>query len=510
MPDPSPSFDEQSNTSPEKTAIISGNDLTLNSPVISSSRSISTTLPEVLPDPFASFDQPLYENPLFQPPPPNSHPNPTPLHLAARDGDIELVKKLISEGADLNALYENMPPVYFAIKPKHVEVVRLILEAGGTHVVPHRFVLPIPKPIFEAYESGDIEILRLLIKYGADVEEKDFYGMTVLGLVMWSPRRDEEYEARRMELVKMLLAAGASVSQPPTTERQYLSGSSPCLQATGFGLHEYLELFLKEKSCNLEEKYYPCYADVPTGFTMLHLATKSRNIIVVKMLLEAGANINSRSAAGLTPLHYLADTSWKTPEDFYSNFIKETPKEREEEIEVAKILIAGGADVMAEIKLSDEWTARYYPYRDFTTPLHMCASNGDKMIGFARLLLENKADVNARAEKGRTPLHVAVLRRLTSSIDREGLSPEQISKAGSNQQLEMVRFLLDNGADIDARMDDGCTALDVAVELGFIETAQILLGARPKVPQRKWSYKVYVEVPQGRGRGRGGFLLSSQ
>jgi hypothetical protein len=76
------------------------------------------------------------------------------------------------------------------------------------------------------------------------------------------------------------------------------------------------------------------------------------------------------------------------------------------------------------------------------TPLHIAAFNDH--INVAKLLLENKADVNAKANNGSTPLHLAA--------------------AKGNK--DMVELLLDNKADVDAKDNDGWSPLHSAVTYG--------------------------------------------
>jgi ankyrin repeat protein len=103
--------------------------------------------------------------------PPNSYPEITPLHLAAAHGDESLVRELISSGADVNALYENGPPVWSAIYHGHTSIVRMILSVGGTYIVPFRSCFPVETSLIVAIKSGKPEIVRLLIEHGADVNE---------------------------------------------------------------------------------------------------------------------------------------------------------------------------------------------------------------------------------------------------------------------------------------------------------------------------------------------------
>ena len=82
------------------------------------------------------------------------------------------------------------------------------------------------------------------------------------------------------------------------------------------------------------------------------------------------------------------------------------------------------------------------------TPL--CAALAGRVSeDVVRLLLEAGADVNFRAELGVTPLHLAASR---------GADP-------------LVRLLLERGADASARMDDGTTPAAMAASRGHPDTA---------------------------------------
>jgi ankyrin repeat protein len=85
-----------------------------------------------------------------------------------------------------------------------------------------------------------------------------------------------------------------------------------------------------------------------------------------------------------------------------------------------------------------------------------------------QLLLESGADVHSRDNEGNTPLHMASI--LTDGRDDD--------KAG-----EITRLLLKRGAIVDAKDDDGATPLLLAACGGYFKTLQILLigGADPNV-----------------------------
>jgi ankyrin repeat protein len=85
-----------------------------------------------------------------------------------------------------------------------------------------------------------------------------------------------------------------------------------------------------------------------------------------------------------------------------------------------------------------------------------CVSVTITLVGasksYARILVDHGADVTARADNGWTPLHVA-------------------SSCGS---VEVARFLIEHGADSTARNNDGWTTL--AAEVGNVEVIRILVG----------------------------------
>jgi ankyrin repeat protein len=83
-------------------------------------------------------------------------------------------------------------------------------------------------------------------------------------------------------------------------------------------------------------------------------------------------------------------------------------------------------------------------------PIHAAVSNGDLEI--VRMILERGADVNARQQNDYTALHGA---------------------AGAGR-MDLVELLLAHGADPSAVTDDGKTPADVAQERGQAATASRL------------------------------------
>jgi len=144
----------------------------------------------------------------------------TALMAAARSGSAEVVRLLVEAGADVNArAARGQTALMWAAAQRHPDVVRVLIAHGGdVHarseswsqveaVSPHgvpEYNRAIPyghdTPLLFAARSGDTASARLLVEAGADVNDQDAWGVSVLVLAAHSGFRD---------LVDFLLENGA-------------------------------------------------------------------------------------------------------------------------------------------------------------------------------------------------------------------------------------------------------------------------------------------------------------
>ncbi|KAL4779383.1 hypothetical protein BJX76DRAFT_340953 [Aspergillus varians] len=118
-------------------------------------------------------------------------------------------------------------------------------------------------------------------------------------------------------------------------------------------------------------------------------------------------------------------------------------------------------------------------------PLHLAAGKGDEEI--ALLLLEYGADLRMRDAGGFTPLrtaceynqiNTAALLLLRGADVNTAAVDTPLIAAAKNGNLEMVQFLVENGANIDATDDNGSTALMLAVSQGAEAVVRFLIGQK--------------------------------
>ena len=163
--------------------------------------------------------------------------------------------------------------------------------------------------------------------------------------------------------------------------------------------------------------------------TALHGASKSGHKLMVQLLLGHRADTGARDYLGQTALHSAARTGHGA---------------------VVQLLLSNGADVEAR----DDGSRR--------TALHFAAEMGHDAV--VRLLLESGADIEAKNKNQKTALHFAAQAR--GYCEGPGRT---------------VRVLLEHGANIEARDNDQRTALHWAAKSGKYLVVQLLLKSNADV-----------------------------
>lgn len=177
--------------------------------------------------------------------------------------------------------------------------------------------------------------------------------------------------------------------------------------------------------------------------TALHQAARSGNVRIAKMLLEAGANANVRNTSEHTPLYVAA-------------FLGHA--------QVAELLLQAGAEVNAACFMG-------------ITPLYMAARLGHEEA--VQVLLEHGAEVHNIHEAagiGDVEKVRQFLAADASLIDQEAMSGGMpLHWAAVNGKLEVVRALIEAGADVNARDNGGETPLHWAAANDQRRAAELLL-----------------------------------
>ena len=332
--------------------------------------------------------------------------NATPLHDAARDGNLDEINRLIANGADVNAKDDGWiwTPLHPACKYGHEEVVKVLIEAGAdVNAKSSTGWRPLHEAISRGHESIVADLLaagadvNALLTAGADVNAKDDGGITPL---------HSSSDGGREPVVKALLAAGADVNAKNN------DGQTPMNYAI-LGFYRDHDQARKEAFVNAMKALLAAGADVNdkdnNGWTPLLRLARNINgpvdpgldyIAGMEFLLAAGADVNANSNTGWTPLH-LAGRDFST----------------------VRFLLAAGANV--NTKNNSGWT-----------PLHMAARYGHEES--INALVAAGADVNAVNNNGELPLDIAIRHNLDGYNIRRILTlltPKSVSLAEPEEPI---------------------------------------------------------------------------
>ncbi len=177
----------------------------------------------------------------------------TPLHLAAANGHLELVRTLLGHSGDVNAAAteDNSTPLHEASKGGHVDIVRLLIQDGADASA------DLQRLLLLASSSGSAKTVQHFIELGADVHACDQSHSTPLHLA------SSLSSWRSVEAVELLVEHGADVHVRD-------------------GNHS----------------------------TPLHLASSSPwSAKAVELLIEHGADVHARDGSHSTPLHLASSSS---------------------------------------------------------------------------------------------------------------------------------------------------------------------------------------------------------
>ncbi len=365
----------------------------------------------------------------------------TPVLVAATSGSAAMLEMLLDAGADPNVgLPEGETPLMRTARAGRVDAVQVLLAHGAD--VDAREGWRGQTALMWATVEGNTAVAQALSEAGADVAARSDGGFTPL---LFAVRHDQQ------DTLRALVAAGADVNDA-------LPGGMSALAVAALNAHYDLGVWLLEQGAdpNADDQGWTALhqlvwarrpnlgfnnpAPIPTGLVS--------DLEFVAALVQHGAGVNARE----TKEPRGADGSG-TPGGYRNvlNRVGATPfllAAKAADIELMRALVAHGADPLV-------------PNEDGTTALMVAAGVGIWAVGESpgtneealqavKLMLELGDVVTTVDANGDTALHGAVIR---------GSEP-------------LVRFLVDQGADLEAVNEKGWTPLTMAEGVFYSNTGK--------------------------------------
>lgn len=333
----------------------------------------------------------------------------TPIHYAARDNKWQMVEKLSKLGLDVNArAYDYLTPLHLACTflpvrgPDCEATVRELLRARAD---------PMAK-------GGVKDQLGLHILAG----KASLSSLSAFNLLLEACPEQARLEADAEGNIALLIA----------------------IQAGNEGAVQDLLSLVAREQLHFKRLINEDYA--------IHMATQHKDIEILKLIIDAGCNLDIQNGKGQTALHLAAANEME---------------------EFVRLLCQAGADPDVQDN-------------EHQSPIHLATARGYQRI--MDILSEKfKASIMHRTKDGSTLMHLASSAynaQAALNFIRKGIPIHMPNKEGAKcihiasirGHVEVVKAIVAKGENVDSRTKDGFTPLHLAVKFGKHELVEALLG----------------------------------
>lgn len=358
---------------------------------------------------------------------------PDPVRAAIEAGHTAVARRLIAAGGSEKPYEDYGYGIETAARKGRIDVVCRYVEAGGGKQLP-------PGALRDAAAGGHLEIVELLLKAGADVNAAEDNGWTAL---------HGAASAGQRLAAERLLKAGARCDVAATCGWRPIHAALwykrpdlvalllergakvDAFAAAALGRLDDLERLIKEP---LPEGSAHSYGPLPSFWA----ARCGRTDLLAWMLKNDGELLSVPTSGGKSLLHVAAEGG---------------------QVETVRWLL----DRSLAVDLLSEDSSPLFEM----TPL--CAAAAEGQIETARLLLLRGAAIEAPTGRSNQ----------TRGLLYDGYTPLLTACIGGH--ADMVTFLLDQGADIEAATTERMTALSVAASDGHLDLCRLLLKRGAKI-----------------------------
>ncbi|KAK6356797.1 hypothetical protein TWF718_001138 [Orbilia javanica] len=344
------------------------------------------------------------------------------------EGVVEYIMDAVAEER-LEQIYAKSTVAQTAIRTENLSMVQLVLKKRTTVNDIKR-----TRELHSALGKGNLDILKLVINSGADINARSEKGETALHI---ATKRSDSH------IVDYLLKHGAVVDVAALNGRT--------------ALHESAINNRFEIARVLLDRGADVHALDTLGKTPLYCAAESGKAEVLKILVEAGADGHVVIASGETALYAASSKGYES---------------------IVRILLQHGGRA----------SVNKYETRSLRTPLIAVADNISSFGGIIRLLFDAGASPNLKDASGETAIfkatkkgHYDIIQLLLKAgadlgiLDHAGKSV--LFSAVETGQYAIAKQLIDAGASVNARDNMGQTPLFFCLkeEDKFYRMAELLL-----------------------------------
>ncbi|WCR53354.1 MAG: Phosphocholine transferase AnkX [Wolbachia endosymbiont of Ctenocephalides orientis wCori] len=280
--------------------------------------------------------------------------NWTPLHVASKAGNLNAIKSLIGENAEIKAKTDKgYTPLHVAASEVRFDVVKYLIDCRA-EVKVKADDQSIPLDLAEKNNVDQVnreKVIKLLVEKLAELDN--------IPPLHWVVKH------RPLEVVKLFMGSDYNINAKVGDNKSRYFKWTPLHFAVERGSYDIVKLLIDHEAG----------VDVQNvqGRTPLHDAVQGDKLQIVQ-LLTSKADINAKNDRGEAPLHVAAENGYTG----IVNFLVITNKEN---------INVDGKNINNE------------------TPLHLAAKKGN--LAVVKTLIADGAETEAKDQVGRTPLKVA-------------------------------------------------------------------------------------------------------
>jgi ankyrin repeat protein len=323
-----------------------------------------------------------------------------------------------------------------------------------------------------------IDILKLLLRNGGDLNKKNVTGKTPLDCALENGQDAIVDHLHKIDKANIELIEVVSSKDSPDTKAEAIKnllylGADPNTRLTEHNKNPILQYCVYEGNLNLEAARHllkegaKVNDEDATGDTALHVLAQAMDpdsktkIDILKLLLENGGDLNKENNAGKTPLECALENKQK---EIFHEIIKYAKEhnikfsnrvnraiEKEVNDDLLKVVSSKDSpDTKAEaiknlLYLGADPNTRLTEHNK-NPILQYCVYEGN--LGAVKLLLEKGAKVDENDLDGDTALHVLA----------------QARDPDSKTKIDILKLLLSKGGDLNKENNAGKTPLECALE----------------------------------------------
>lgn len=456
--------------------------------------------------------------------------NGTAFHSAARStNSLEIMKLLRPKVTDIDieGTEDKCTPLFLACANGELESVQFLLQ---NQAIVNTKDKDGNTPLMTAAGFGSPEVVKLLLENNADSKFQNKEGVFALleaasTLCVENVKKlvysysnainlaDSNYETPLMraaginclQSVQFLLQNGASVNLQAKDKSTALIKAIDCYDSTFSNFSIEVIRVLIEAGANVDLQN-------EVGETALYIAVRKGHDNIIRMLLAAKANVNLATKIGKTCFMETASDGSIDGDDKLLLNAGADVSACTVDGDTAVLLAAGTVKKWEFIKYLLDLSGRNLEIRNKAgeTPLLKAAANGS--IEVCKYLLSCKADATVKSNTGNTPLICGagtselVRLFLTTKVDVNSVGDKGLSallRAVEKENLESVKLLLDAKAFVNSRSQDGDSALIKAARIAnpdkSMKMIQLLINAKAdlQVLNKKAESVLTVAVMKG-------------